>query len=209
MKDKYIFNVEKTWNESDVKQVSKALEQITEQRSRKECPKLWAYTDKINERNKMQKRSVIRTRIWSIVCIGLGVFLIVPGLMQPEELKAVLFAGAIAIGAGVGGLKRASKNKKIVFADAAEKLKKQISESIGKYSVEFIDVNMQIKGKRECEDVPYDEIECIIEMESGFAVIFNERILVLFKSDMEVNDGKFDEFIKERCELYTTTALER
>ena len=42
-------------------------------------------------------------KILSIICLCCGIFLFVPGLMEPEELRVPLYAGAIGIGTGVGG----------------------------------------------------------------------------------------------------------
>ena len=58
----------------------------------------------------------------SIVCLALGIFLFVPGIMEPKKLFVPLLVGVLAIGASIGGLWRSRKHKKNPFDKSAKLL---------------------------------------------------------------------------------------
>ena len=89
-------------------QVSRALEKRVELVSRQRCPRMWKLTDKLNGagsssqsggRSQRRHRGLLGLMNWS-----LGVFLLMPGLMAPQELTFPLIVGAVGFGAGTVAL---------------------------------------------------------------------------------------------------------
>ena len=78
-------------------QVSKALETRSEHLSRERYPKMWRSIDRLPSPSRGAKRSRLRTRLFSILCLAAGIVLVVPGLMEPKELLVPLVAGAAAV----------------------------------------------------------------------------------------------------------------
>ena len=95
--EKYNFQITPYDTESLLQQVSKALEKRTEFVSRERYPGLWENIDKLNAVSKGKRRSSLRSKVMSIICLVLGVFLFVPGLIKPQELLVPLLVGAFAI----------------------------------------------------------------------------------------------------------------
>ena len=56
----------------------------------------------------------------SALCLAAGIFLAVPGLMEPRELFVPLLVGAAAMGAGIIGLWQSRARKKNPFDRAAK-----------------------------------------------------------------------------------------
>ncbi len=82
-------------------EVARALEQYTQYKSRTACPRLWRMADRLNTRHAgnppRQQRSPWFRRILSCVCLVLGLFLLVPGLMEPAALPWPLVMGSLAV----------------------------------------------------------------------------------------------------------------
>lgn len=86
-------------------QVSRALEKRTELLSRRKYPKMWELTDKLNSvekvpqavrENRKKRRAFLGILNWVF-----GVFLLMPALMDPQELLVPLLVGAAGYGAGI------------------------------------------------------------------------------------------------------------
>jgi len=174
-------------------QVSKALEKRTELVSRERYPGLWKHTDKFRESSE-QGQNRLRTKVLSILCILLGIFLFVPGLVKPQELLVPLLVGAVAVGAGIGGLWRSRRHKKNPFDKSAKLLlagkDAELSEPV---EVEFAENGMTIPAENGAtETVSYDKFECVIETEDSILFVFEERVTLLQKCDLV--DGTLEEF---------------
>ena len=185
-------------------QVSQALKKRTDLLSRQQYPSLWAVTDKLNSAGGGKKRSTLRTRFMSILCLILGVILFVPGLMKPQELLVPLLAGAVAIGAGLGGLWRSRKKKQTPF-DRSAKLLLQGKDSLGSefLSVDFSDDGMTIPSeKAEAELIPYFGFECAIETADALLLVYDTRVTLLQKCDLK--DGKAEDF----CSILSKKVVE-
>ncbi len=184
---KYIFQISPYDTDKLLPQVSKALEKRTEIVSRERYPNLWKHTDKLNTTAQGQTGNRLRTKILSIICLLLGIFLFVPGLMKPEELAMPLLWGAIAIGTGIGGLWRSRKHKKNPFDKSAKQLlagKESISEDKA-VSVAFSEEGMTLPADNgSTELVPYSNFECSIETDDLFLLVYGERVTVLQKFDL-------------------------
>ena len=180
------------------------LKKVNELMSREASPNLWKYTDKLNERNSKKSENTSRKRISGLPFIALGIFLLVPGIMKPQELLAPLVFGVIAILIGIKNLvKREAKNP---FDKSAKLLLENINNYLeGKIvTVAFLEDRMEIPiiildtGKREDEVVRYSEFKYVIGNKNTFLLVYNDKALVLEKNNLM--PSKLEEF----CEFISS-----
>lgn len=189
--ENYNFQITPYDIESLLLQVSKALEKRTEFVSRERYPGLWENIDKLNAVSKGKRRSSLRSKIMSIICLVLGVFLFVPGLMKPQELLVPLLVGAFAIVIGIVYLYIGRKDKKNPFDKSARLLLMGKDTISAKQSimVSFSESGMEIRADdREPQHIPYSDFESMIETEDLFLFVHDTRITVLQKKDLTSND---------------------
>ena len=201
----YSFKMGKINIEENLTEVSMGLKKLNELMSREALPNLWKYTDKLNERNSKKSENSGRKRISGLFFIVLGIFLLVPGIMKPQELLAPLVFGVIAILIGIKNLvKREAKNP---FDKSAKLLLENINNYIeGKIvTVAFLEDRMEIPiiildtGKREDEVVRYSEFKYVIGNKNTFLLVYNDKALVLEKNNlMPSNLEEFCEFISSK-----------
>jgi len=200
----YSFQMSQFDSSGILEQVSKVLEKRTELLSRKQYPKLWAYADK-KGKNKCEENK-LWTKVWGFLCLGLGVFLFIPGLMKPQELQVPLFVGAIGIGAGVGSLWRSRKNRKSSFDKSAELLLRQIQQNIdgknAKVSFDEEEMKIEVQSDEEVltETVAYSRFEYFFEAKDIFLCVYDKKILVLKKADLIEDIASFSEFSSSKGE---------
>ena len=189
--ENYNFQITPYDTESLLQQVSKALEKRTEFVSRECYPGLWENIDKLNAVSKGKRRSSLRSKIMSIICLVLGVFLFVPGLMKPQELLVPLLVGAFAIVIGIVYLYIGRKDKKNPFDKSARLLLMGKDTISAKQSimVSFSESGMEIRADdKEPQHIPYSNFESMIETEDLFLFVHDTRITVLQKKDLTSND---------------------
>ena len=189
--EKYNFQITPYDTESLLQQVSKALEKRTEFVSRERYPSLWENIDKLNVVSKGKRRSSLRSKVMSIICLVLGVFLFVPGLMKPQELLVPLLVGAFAIVIGIVYLYIGRKGKKNPFDKSARLLLMGKDTISAKQSimVSFSESGMEIRADdKEPQHIPYSDFESMIETEDLFLFVHDTRITVLQKKDLTSND---------------------
>lgn len=189
--ENYNFQITPYDTESLLQQVSKALEKRTEFVSRERYPGLWENIDKLNAVSKGKRRSSLRSKVMSIICLVLGVFLFVPGLMKPQELLVPLLVGAFAIVIGLVYLYIGRKDKKNPFDKSARLLLMGKDTISAKQSimVSFSESGMEIRADdKESQHIPYSDFESMIETEDLFLFVHDTRITVLQKKDLTSND---------------------
>lgn len=189
--ENYNFQITPYDTESLLQQVSKALEKRTEFVSRERYPGLWENIDKLNAVSKGKRRSSLRSKIMSIICLVLGVFLFIPGLMKPQELLVPLLVGAFAIVIGIVYLYIGRKDKKNPFDKSARLLLMGKDTISAKQSimVSFSESGMEIRADdKESQHIPYSDFESMIETEDLFLFVHDTRITVLQKKDLTSND---------------------
>ena len=160
--ENYNFQITPYDTESLLQQVSKALEKRTEFVSRECYPGLWENIDKLNAVSKGKRRSSLRSKIMSIICLVLGVFLFIPGLMKPQELLVPLLVGAFAIVIGLVYLYIGRKDKKNPFDKSARLLLMGKDTISAKQSimVSFSESGMEIRADdKESQHIPYSDFE--------------------------------------------------
>ena len=183
----YVFRVT-TMGEEYLSQISYALEKRTELLSRVKYPGMWKATDKLQSsvREPSKGRKIFR-KLLSLFCLCCGIILFVPGLMEPEELKVPLFAGAIGIGTGIGGLLRGKIKRKNPFDKSARLLLEQ-RKTTDDATVAFNEIGMTIAAGGSEELVPYDKMEYIVETEGMLLLTFDEKVITVKKVDMICGD---------------------
>ena len=203
--ENYNFQITPYDTESLLQQVSKALEKRTEFVSRECYPGLWENIDKLNAVSKGKRRSSLRSKIMSIICLVLGVFLFIPGLMKPQELLVPLLVGAFAIVIGIVYLYIGRKDKKNPFDKSARLLLMGKDTISAKQSimVSFSESGMEIRADdKESQHIPYSDFESMIETEDLFLFVHDTRITVLQKKDLTSNDiTDFRNFISKNVPL--------
>ena len=219
----YIFHISPYDTEKLLPQVSRALEKRTEMVSRERFPGLWKHTDRFRSMARGRKRSRLRTRGMSALCLAAGIFLAVPGLMEPRELFVPLLVGAAAMGAGIIGLWQSRARKKNPFDRAAKILLEGKDKSSAEQaaSVSFSEEGMTVPagggaragtlsilaGGGKAEFVPYREFECAVETADSFLFVFGGRVLLLQKMDLKAECiGDFCSLISEKVKPYHSIA---
>lgn len=191
----YMFRIHSYEIEKLLPQVSKALEKRMELVSRQRYPGMWKYTDKLNSTAHGPMKSKARTKIMSVIYLVLGIFLFLPGLMEPQELLIPLLVGAIAIGAGIGGLWRSRDHRKNPFDNSAKILLtgKDTISAEQELTVSFSQDGMEIAAKGTAPAfTPYADFECVIETADIFLFVYKEQVTVLQKLDLEA--GSLEDF---------------
>ena len=206
----YIFHISPYDTEKLLPQVSRALEKRTEMVSRERFPGLWKHTDRFRSMARGRKRSRLRTRGMSALCLAAGIFLAVPGLMEPRELFVPLLVGAAAMGAGIIGLWQSRARKKNPFDRAVKILLEGKDKSSAEQaaSVSFSEEGMTVPaGGGKAEFVPYREFECAVETADSFLFVFGGRVLLLQKMDLKAEcTGDFCSLISEKVKPYHSIA---
>ena len=195
----YIFHISPYDTEKLLPQVSRALEKRTEMVSRERFPGLWKHTDRFRSMARGRKRSRLRTRGMSALCLAAGIFLAVP-----------LLVGAAAMGAGIIGLWQSRARKKNPFDRAAKILLEGKDKSSAEQaaSVSFSEEGMTVPaGGGKAEFVPYREFECAVETADSFLFVFGGRVLLLQKMDLKAEcTGDFCSLISEKVKPYHSIA---
>lgn len=187
----YVFRIT-AMGEEYLSQISYALEKRTELLSRVKYPGMWKATDKLQSsvREPSKGRKIFR-KLLSIFYLCCGIFLFIPGLMEPEELKVPLIMGAIGIGTGIGGLLRGKIKRKNPFDKSARLLLEQ-RKTTDDATVAFNESGMTIAAGGSEELVPYDKMEYIVEAEEILLLTFDEKVIAVKKEDMVC--GKPEDF---------------
>ncbi len=205
----YQFDLTATDTTALLPQATAALEKHTELKSRQKYPAMWARTDKA--RAAVRPRSRWPRKLLSILCMAMGIFLLVPGLMQPKELAAPLFAGILGITSGVYGLTRHRmvqwlKNSQTAQYQkaAARLLEGKATLESNRYTVCFgtdgFAVTDAVDGDR--LDIPYTRLECVIAAQDVYLLFYDDKALLLQKRDLAGGGAEnFYAFIAEKTSL--------
>jgi len=187
--------------ESFMPQVSKALEKRTESVSRDKYPNVWKNIDKMNSKNKvsgevLEKRRR-RYKVYGILYILLGFFLLIPSLIKPEEMLIPILTGAFAICLGILYCRFGWKPKKKTltsFDRAAMKLFNEYEKIPAEgVTISFTDDKIQLAGDA---IIDYSDINEFFITKDFFIIIWKERITVLQKKDLSsCSEEEFINFI--------------
>jgi len=172
-------------------EVSQALEQRMETYSRQQLPGVWKQIDRVPgsgaPHTTTPGRRVYR-RVTSILLIAVGLFLLIPGLVRPDELLGPLVAGALAVGAGIYFLWSTRKNRTTRFQKEARAFLAQVAQS-EPTEVSFTGEGMQL-GDRPL--IPYSQIQYHFQTPSGHFITWENQAVFLQQKDL--TDGDAEEF---------------
>ena len=199
----FVFKPEKL-GENLSYEISETIANRSEIFSRKKLPGLWEKTDALNAKNLSEaalKRRKIFRNINGIICIALGIFLFVPGLVNPRELFVPLIVGAVAIIFGISAVIPRKTNAE-KFLKRAKKLSKTINSSLNpEDTVVFGEDGI---FENDTELMEYENLENVIENRSIFLVCDGKKVLILRKTDMVIgNTDGFKVFIEEKTKNKT------
>lgn len=193
------FHFELSRYDSDIfrLQVSKALEKRTESVSREKYPMLWNFTDKLNSMGKVSDKAVKKRRsrykLYGILLLLIGLFLLIPSLTAPREMLVTLLAGLFAALTGILYFRlgrKTNNTKPTSFDKAAELLFTKYKDThTGNVTVIFTDNSVKLAG----ESFAYEKIERFIITEDLFILFWDKKVAVLQKKDL--SSGKVEEFI--------------
>ena len=188
------------------------LQKRVEHASRKRLSGLWKIIDKLNMVPRApeaeQKRRRACNRRWSGLFLVMGIFLFVPGVMKPQELPGPFVAGFLAIVMGLFYLRREGKKKNKFEKQARQLLANMNSSMEGqKLRIIFYDTGLAVSGIGEDKKISYAAMECALETADMFALIYDNRIILLQKQELLL--GTAEEFGKRLEENVNYACLDR
>jgi len=187
------------------------LQKRVEHASRKTLPGLWKVTDKLNAKPRAPeaelKRRRERRKRWGGLFLIMGIFLFVPGVMNPRELPVPLMAGLFAVLMGLWYLRRDGRKKNSYVKQAGRLLDKLNAEAEGqKLRLVFGDTEVALSGAGEDKKSSYGAVECALETADLFGLVYENQIVLLQKKELLL--GTAEQFVKqleEKTTLYRDT----
>lgn len=207
----FIFQITQYNSDTLADEVAAALEKQVELNSRKRLPAIWRFTDRINSRQASQKiikQRLLRTKIYGIFMTVMGIFLLVPGLMEPRELLMPLIAGIIGTITGVGCIFPWRKRPNRKFHKIAEKLVANMRKLLDETTETPLSVSFTVEGMNLLNKslIAYQDFETIIEAESIYFLVWQERVTILQKRDLLMEQSEeFLDFLEEMTSLQRVT----
>lgn len=176
------------------------LRQRLEEHSRRTVPWMWRVTDRLNAHaanGPGRETQQTRYRVYGVFLLALGVFALIPGLMEPGT-PALIGAGTLAIISGI--LEFCLARKRNAVSKACRKEAEELLS--GRRAVDWPKIQMEVcfdensmmasDGKKQ-EIVPYDKMTGIFETDHLWLVIYDgEKALLLQKKDLL--EGAAEEF---------------
>lgn len=184
-------------------QLAMALDKRLELHSRRTMPGLWSVTDRLNSMPRASeavlKRRQVRYRIYGVVLLVLGLFLLIPGLMEPQELAGLLAVGALCVVSGILYLRPRRRDPHRRERRQAEQLLTTMADS-GSGEVTCAEEGVSARAGKSLQQISYEEMNAIIETEDLFVLSFSKtNALILKKRDMtEGEPAAFLPFLAER-----------
>lgn len=193
-------------DEALLPQIAHALQTRIDSLSRLKYPGMWEQADRAAAKDTPEKKAsrekaaAVRYRLWGIVFLALGIFLLVPGIMKPEKLTVPMIVGAIAV---LMGLKRLFGR----YVSAGEKMKQRYEASArqllnrlnraqesGEPTLVFDEEAMTMTTPNGSEEtVPYTAMEYIIEEEDLILITFGTKVTVIRQT--EITEGDITAFL--------------
>ena len=183
-------------------ELAAALEKRMEIFSRASLPGMWKKTDALNRyaaRGNGRKGVLRKILPWVLILAGL--FLTIPGLMEPKELRTPLIAGAFFMLLGVSSLlRRRPARKKGSFRQAAAGMLQNTS-GLAEASVQvvFDDEGMKVITQDGARAVPYEEMEMLIETPRLYLLTYGGKATLLQKKDLSGDAAAFTALLASRA----------
>ncbi len=183
-------------------ELAAALEKRMEIFSRASLPGMWKKTDALNRyaaRGNGRKGVLRKILPWVLILAGL--FLAIPGLMEPKELRTPLIAGAFFMLLGVSSLlRRRPARKKGSFRQAAAGMLQNTS-GLAEASVQvvFDDEGMKVITQDGERSVSYAEMEMLIETPRLYLLTYGGKATLLQKKDLSGDAAAFTALLASRA----------
>ena len=179
-------------------ELAAALEKRMEIFSRASLPKMWKKTDALNRyaaRGNGRKGVLRKILPWVLILAGL--FLAVPGLMEPKELRTPLIAGAFFMLLGVSSLlrRRPARRKGSFRQAAAGMLQNTAALATMSVQVVFDDDGMKVITQEDERSVSYAEMEMLIETPQLYLLTYGGKATLLQKKDLTGDAEAFVGFL--------------
>ena len=205
----YIFRTSEYDVEQLVPEVSVVLEKRVELASRQRLPGMWKATDSVAQKSgtprPMTRGRLIYRRVVGIALIVLGLFMMISGLMKPQELLLPLFAGVCGLVFGINALwstRKKEGEEAVEVTEAAEPAKepeKKLSKkyestartfltnlaNVGTTEVRFSEEGMHL-GEQTV--IPYAAMEYFFETPLGYLIAWGRQATFLQKQDLQHDD---------------------
>lgn len=182
-------------------EVEAVLAKRIEAEGRKRLPGLWNVIDRIaggklaETANEMTRGRRIYRRVVGTLLLLVGLFLVIPGFVAPDELFGPLLVGLFAIGTAVYYLGSTRKNRVSAQRKQAQRLLENIAKAPSQ-PVSFTDSGMRLQGQA---PVPYVQINFFTETPSGFFLNWADQATFLQKKDLvEGEQDTFSTFLEEK-----------
>ncbi len=204
MKTDYVFKLS-GYGDLKREQVAGALNKKAELLSRKRLPGLWSVVDMLNrhraDENTLKSRR-IRYKIYGIILLLLGIFMLISGLMRPQEMMAVLLAGMCGIIVGIAYIKPRRTQPSPKMYRAADELMSKLT-SIDTTEITFSKAGMTL-GKE--GTIEYKCIDTLLDAGDIYFITWNDKVTILKKADLTVgNEKRFAEYLESKTKLEMIT----
>lgn len=202
----FIFQVSEVDKETLFPQISAALEKRLEIRSQQLNPRknmLNQSNMTPEQRQAFQKRQRTQKIIWGVVLVALGLYLLIPSVMNPSGQIFQLVVGAIAVIVGLNNLLRGGKQKEQPknrakfdsaareFLDGQEESTKDKKLQIAFFDEEMVIITGEVEDLEQ-EAIPYSDVEVALETKDVFLLTHSGRGVLLQKQNLSF--GELDEF---------------
>ena len=170
-------------------ELAAALEKRMEIFSRASLPGMWKKTDALNRyaaRGSGRKGVLRKILPWVLILAGL--FLTIPGLMEPKELRTPLIAGAFFMLLGISSLLRQRRA-------AAGMLQNTSGLAEASVQVVFDDEGMKVITQDSTRTVPYEEMEMLIKTPQLYLLTYGGKATLLQKKDLTGDAEAFVGFL--------------
>ena len=183
-------------------ELAAALEKRMEIFSRASLPGMWKKTDALNRyaaRGNGRKGVLRKILPWVLILAGL--FLTIPGLMEPKELRTPLIAGAFFMLLGISSLlrQRPARRKGSFRRAAAGMLQNTSGLAEASVQVVFDDEGMKVITQDGARAVPYEEMEMLIETPRLYLLTYGGKATLLQKKDLSGDAAAFTALLASRA----------
>ena len=183
-------------------ELAAALEKRMEIFSRTSLPGMWKKTDALNRyAARGSRRKGILRKVLPWVLILAGLFLAIPGVMEPKELRTPLIAGAFFMLLGISSLlrQRPARRKGSFRRAAAGMLQNTSGLAEASVQVVFDDEGMKVITQDGARAVPYEEMEMLIETPRLYLLTHGGKATLLQKKDLSGDAAAFTALLASRA----------
>lgn len=198
---KYIFECSKEDYSTLEEQINVALSKSIELYSRTKLSATWRVIDRLNKGKRpsqvhLNKRKK-RYKFYGILLSILGVIFILLGLMDPVELKGLIYYGLFLILVGILYIRSQKKRKRV--KKSVKKFIEGLKENNKK--TRGLKLSFDSDGIYSCEQdllMRFEDIDHVIITQDIFFFIYSKNLFPLLKRDLLENRSKdFEAFLQE------------